>query len=305
MRGMAEGATRPWSPDFELTREDAARLIAEQFPELRDARLEPVGHGWDNDAWLVGGELVFRFPRRAVAAVCMRNEIACLPRIAGALPLPVPLPTHVGKPTDRYPYPFAGYRWIEGRTACSVALDDAERSACAQPLAKFLRALHALPLPDDAPADPAGDKDVAKLVERTLGWLARVPDTEPGIERARAAVTRLAGTEDRDGRPRWVHGDLYARHLLLDERKLLSGVIDWGDVHAGEEADDLSIAYSFLPESARSAFFAAYGEVDPATRDRARLYALHCGAVLAAYGLEIGDRTMIEMGRTELTFATA
>ena len=45
-------------------------------------------------------------------------------------------------------------------------------------------------------------------------------------------------------------GDLYVRHLLLNELCELTGVIDWGDVHLGDPAVDLMIAYSFLPLSA-------------------------------------------------------
>ena len=302
---MASGTSRPWTPDVELPIEGAARLIAEQFGDLPSPVLEPIGRGWDNDAYRVNGEYVFRFPRRRIAAVCMRGEIASLPRIAGSLPLEIPCPTHLGVATESYPYPFAGYRWIPGRTACSVALDEEARRRCAAPLGRFLARLHALPVPGDAPEDPAGRKDVATLVARTLARLESLEEESCEVAEARAAVSRLASTAEWDGRARWSHGDLYARHLLVGERNDLRGVIDWGDVHAGETADDLSIAYSFLPEDARPEFFAAYGPADPATRDRARLYALHCGAVLAFYGREVGDRALAEAGRLALTFAAA
>ena len=64
----------------------------------------------------------------------------------------------------------------------------------------------------------------------------------------------LAQTPSSDAPLCWVHGDLYARHLLLDDHKKLCGVIDWGDVHLGDRALDLSIAYSFLPAEARLCF---------------------------------------------------
>ncbi len=43
--------------------------------------------------------------------------------------------------------------------------------------------------------------------------------------------------------PCLMHGDLYARHLLLDESFQLSRVIDWGDLHAGDGAVDLAVAW--------------------------------------------------------------
>ena len=253
---MEGAASRPWSPDVELSPEDAARRIAEQFPALAGAgadgvpHLEPLGRGWDNDAYLVNGSLVFRFPRRRIAAVCLRNEIASLPAIARSLPLPVPDPTHVGEPTEAYPYPFAGYARIAGRTACSVVLDAEDRRRCAAPLGRFLAALHALPVPGWAPEDPAGRKDVAALVSKSLARIEALSAAGAGragsaavLAAARATIERLAGTAEWDGVARWSHGDLYVRHLLVDEGRALSGVIDWGDVHAGETADDLSIAF--------------------------------------------------------------
>lgn len=162
---MTDAPARPWTPDVELSLEAAAQLISTQFEDLRTASVEPFGHGWDNDAYLVDREFVFRFPRRKIAAVCMRNEIASLPRIAASLPLAVPLPTHVGRAAEGYPYPFAGHHKIMGRTACSVTMTEGARRKCAGPLGRFLRKLHTLPVPEDAPEDPAGRKDVATLVE--------------------------------------------------------------------------------------------------------------------------------------------
>ena len=92
-----------------------------------------------------------------------------------------------------------------------------------------------------------------------------------------------------------VHGDLYARHLLFDRRRLC-GVIDWGDVCRGDRAVDLSIAYSFLPEAARERFFARYGEVDADTHALARFRAIHVGLAIAIYGREIGDEDLLREG---------
>ena len=55
-----------------------------------------------------------------------------------------------------------------------------------------------------------------------------------------------------------------SRHLLIDRADRLTGVIDWGDLHLGDAAVDLAIAYTFLPSTARIEFFKAYGEINPA-----------------------------------------
>src|SRR5438132_12959546 len=100
---------RVWDADVELSPEAAARLIERQFPALAPVRLELLGAGWDNAAFLVDGRLVFRFPRRRIAAGPMELETRVLPRLAPHLPLPIPAPVFVGIPDEGYPYPFAGY----------------------------------------------------------------------------------------------------------------------------------------------------------------------------------------------------
>jgi aminoglycoside phosphotransferase (APT) family kinase protein len=81
-------------------------------------------------------------------------------------------------------------------------------------------------------------------------------------------------------------------------------VIDWGDVHLGDPALDLSLAFSFLPPAARGAFREAYGAIDDATWDRARFRALHYGVLLTHYGTEIGDDAIRAAGEYALQAAT-
>ncbi len=96
------------------------------------------------------------------------------------------------------------------------------------------------------------------------------------------------------------HGDLYARHLMVDDDRVLVGVIDWGDRHAGDRAMDLGIAWSFLPPVARPAFRAAYGPISDGAWSRARVRAFHYASHLVTYGLEVGDAAMEVAGREAL-----
>src|SRR5450631_2696706 len=127
-----------WTADIDVDALLAARLVATQFPELAGETVEPFGFGWDNAAFLVGGRVVFRFPRRSKVAGLIEREIAILPNIAARLPLAISAPTLVGKKTPDYPWVFAGYEVIAGSTACSAILSDASRAGLAAPLARFL-----------------------------------------------------------------------------------------------------------------------------------------------------------------------
>ena len=56
----------------------------------------------------------------------------------------------------------------------------------------------------------------------------------------------------------WLHGDLKAGNLLIDDARLVS-VIDWGGVGIGDPALDLTPAWLSLRPSARAAFREAAG----------------------------------------------
>src|SRR4051812_35619656 len=112
--------TQPWSAEHVVTDSLARSLIEAQFPELALARVELLGTGWDNTAFCVNGACVFRFPRRQFAVPFLENEMRLLPALALLVPLAIPNPRFVGRPTEAYPWPFAGYPLLPGRTACAA-----------------------------------------------------------------------------------------------------------------------------------------------------------------------------------------
>jgi hypothetical protein len=135
-------AEKPWVAEVELTAEFATSLIESQFPPLSPVSLEPMGAGWDNTAYLVNGDWVFRFPRRTIAVPLLETEARVLPALAPRLPVPIPRPEWFGRPDATYRWPFLGYRRLAGRVASDVDLDEQARAALARPLARFLRRLH-------------------------------------------------------------------------------------------------------------------------------------------------------------------
>ena len=298
--------TQPlWTADIEIDRELAAQLIAEQFPEFARLSLEPLGIGWDNAVFVVGGRFAFRFPRRRIAVPLIVREIAILPRIAPHLPLAIPAPVFVGTASEAYPWPFAGYEMIGGATACSVAISEADRVRLAAPLGRFLGALHAIdpaPLVElGLPPDEIARLDHAKRV-RIVG--ERIPSlVAAGAIDADAFMTwfRTHPPETIAGAKRTlVHGDLYARHLLVDDARVPTGVIDWGDLHLGDPALDIAIAHAMLPPSAHAAFREAYGTIDERTWHAARYRALDHAVLELDYGIRADDAGMRGIGSAAL-----
>jgi aminoglycoside phosphotransferase (APT) family kinase protein len=97
-----------------------------------------------------------------------------------------------------------------------------------------------------------------------------------------ALWAELAATAPWTGPPVWLHGDLHPANLVVRDGRL-AGVIDFGDLTAGDPATDLMVAWALLPRAAHPTFRAAAGGVDDDTWRRARGWALaHAVACLAS-----------------------
>jgi aminoglycoside phosphotransferase (APT) family kinase protein len=288
--------SRSWDAEIPLTPDMARAALRRGAPALAHESLTVAGEGWDNLVFRVGLGHALRLPRRQLAADLLAGEVDFLRAWAPALPLPVPQVVARIPPGDGYPHESVLVTWVAGGTGCIERSDD-QRAACAPALGCFLRALHALPpiLPDGSM--PRGDTlrraEVPHRAALIRSWLEALMVEAPDLDLAPAVplLEALATTPQWPHPPRWVHGDLYGRHLMI-AGDALCGIIDWGDVHLGDPAIDLSIVRSWLPEVGRDAFWAAYGEVDAATWARARLRTLHYAVALWRYARNTGDAGM-------------
>jgi aminoglycoside phosphotransferase (APT) family kinase protein len=278
-----------WAAEIEVGEPVVRRLLAEQF-ELEPGSLRLLAEGWDNSVWVADGTWAFRFPRRRIALPGVERELAVLPRLAPLLPVPVPLPRFVGRPSERYPWPFFGARLLPGREPESAAPAEDDRGELASVLGSFLRVLHAPELA--AAVDP--ERRLPVDFNRRADMTARVPRTREqlaalerlGVWQAPRLVERLLAEAERLPPPAAeavVHGDLHFRHVLVEDGAV-TGVIDWGDVCRADPAVDLQLVWSFVPPAAREQFLLAYGPVSEEQLLRARVLALSLSAALAAYG---------------------
>jgi aminoglycoside phosphotransferase (APT) family kinase protein len=281
-----------WTAAEHVDEERAARLIRGQFAPLPERSVELLSEGWDYVVHLVDGRWAFRFPRREVVVAGTERELACLPELAGLLPLAVPAPVFVGAPGEGYPWPFYGAEYLPGREASAADAD-----AIARPLARALRALHSSQLDCELPVDPLGRVDMALRVPRTRKLLREL-DTE-----ADALLTE-AETLPPASHTAICHGDLHFRQLLV-HGEALSGIIDWIDVCRSDPAVDLSIAWSLLPPSARATFFDEYGEIDREREIRARVVATFLSASLVQWARAEGVPGVLDEAAAGLRRAVA
>ncbi|MDP1836778.1 MAG: phosphotransferase [Chlamydiales bacterium] len=290
--------TRLWEAEHIVEAPRALAMIQEQFPNLGAQNIKLIGVGWDNTAFLVDDTFVFRFPRRQIAVPLLRHEACMLPKLAESLSIPIPVPKWLGMPTDDYPWPFSGYELLKGRTACHVDLSDADRIKLAPSLATFLSTLHSVPINQaeycNLPGDMLGRLNVARIlpiIQQNLQEIVqlRLMDTTMPFQHMLEEAKALRPPHD----SKIVHGDFYIRHLLLDDAHHLAGVIDWGDIHIGDPALDLSIIHSFLPPKGQELFRATYGEISAETWLLARLRAIHQSANLAVFSHHTGDKPLV------------
>lgn len=283
----------------------ALKLIQEQFPELSSKTIRFLGAGWDNTAFIIDEALIFRFPRREIALPLLEAEWSALPRLAPRLPLPVPVPKWKGVPTDDFPWPFIGYRMISGFTACYADLHEEERAALAGPIGQFLAVLHATPESEIShlhiPSDKHNRIDGVLLTSKIemnfaelslIGLLENEKELKSVVQDLQHFRPPVSSSV--------VHGDFYVRHLLVDEKHQLAGVIDWGDIHLGDPAMDLAIAHSFLPLEAHKSFIDAYGDISEDTWALAKLRAIYSSTLLVLFGYHSNDPSIMREGLRSL-----
>ncbi|UED88685.1 aminoglycoside phosphotransferase family protein [Streptomyces profundus] len=270
---------------IEITAELVRGLLRDQHPDLADRPLALGARGWDNQLWRLGEDLAVRLPWATLAAdALVRKEYDWLPALAPRLPLPVPVPRRLGQPSERFPRPWIVTTWVPGEPADRAPVTRGEEAADA--LAAFLTALHG-PAPAGAPAGrdrggPLADH-AGSLVEHLASAveLGLIPDPDA----VRAVWEDAAAAPDWAGPALWIHADLHPANVLTADGAI-RGVIDFGDLCAGDPAWDLSAAWTLLPDGVLDRFHAAYRPApDAATLRRARGVAVSRALV----GILIGD----------------
>jgi aminoglycoside phosphotransferase (APT) family kinase protein len=275
-------------------------LLREQHADLSHLALVEIGEGWDNTLYRLGNDLVVRLPRRAASAALIEHEQRWLPELAPRLPLPIPVPVRVGRPGCGFPWSWSITPWIGGESAARVPLiDPADLETAAIDLARFLRALHQ-PAPSDAPRNPYRGvplADRAPALHEHLDRLDGLVDREIVL----ALWAELVDTPPWPGPPVWIHGDLHPDNLLVHDGRL-TGVIDFGDLTAGDPATDLSLAWMLFPPAARLCFRDAacgpHGWLDDRTWRRARGWALALGVTYLAHSHD--NPILHAIGRTAI-----
>lgn len=284
---------------LDYDRDTYRAAITEGFPNLSVDTLEYLSEGKDSVACLVNHRLVFRFPKQDRAEQKLLMETRLLPELAPTLPLAIPHFTYtVLTPLTSYPRAFAGYDLLDG-TPLHAYTPQIWDATWWQPfIGEFVTALHRFPV------RRAMQLGVPTYTTQT--WRAYYQSFYSAVRdmvyplimpRQRAAISRCFDAFLDDPQhfaftPVLVHGDLHARHFLLDiATRRVTGIIDFGECKVGDPAIDV-----------RDAWLPYYGGVvDHTWQERRdfyyRLPALAQVAFRDRYGAEWVEEGLAEIGR--------
>ena len=249
------------------------RLVADQFPQWANLDVRPVEEdGHDNSTFHLGDKLSVRMPARHLDADHLAIERKWLPRLAPHLPLSIPVPVDMGTPGPGYEFQWLVNKWIPGHNSSPDLI--ADPTEFAKDLAGFLNTLMSIDA-TGAPepgyityfrgCDPSVYDDDVRRCLRKLGNMIDV--------RTATAVWEAALDAKFDGLPVWFHGDVAVGNLLVDDTGRLCGVIDFGQLAAGDPACDVTIAWTLFTGGSREVFRSKLA-VDEATWVRGRGWGL-------------------------------
>lgn len=256
-----------WDRTINISQATVIDLVQLQLGiKVEDIKL--IGEGFDNVAYLINNQIIFRFPRREIAVSLLQTELELLPYIASKISFNIPNPQFIGKPSEIYPFPFAGYFKILGSSLCDISNPLIDSKDLAKELASWLKELHSIEIKTNYKYNTEDN------------WRL---DTKNRFEKAQHSINQYESLYCANGfnppelieviqsfhnlkfkayKPCHIHGDLYYKHIMVDKNLQLTGLIDWGDTHVGHPGIDIAAALMIFTDEALEEFLKIYGPID-------------------------------------------
>ena len=277
------------------------KLISNQFPKWAELLIKPVASsGWDNRTFHLGKNMTIRLPSKAEYAPQVEKEQYWLPELALHLPLAIPQPIAMGKPTSEYPWHWSIYQWIDGSSVTNTRLTDL--NLFAKSLAEFLKALQKCDVSGAPPAGPENfyrGSNLSVYDSATQKAIMQIKDRN--LSKTLSAIWEKALASHWQNDPVWLHGDIAVGNLLAKDGKLVA-VIDFGQLAVGDPACDLAVYWTFLSGESRK-IFREILKLDNDTWERARgwvLWKTLCAPIVGTDCYYILNEIVNDFGATKI-----
>lgn len=237
------------------------KVLREAFPNLCINKLDPIGSGYNCDAFLVNDKYVFKFPKSEKANESLITEAKVLHFLENKLPLAIPKIEFSSENCKMFPYRIVGYKQIKGRiltTQLYRSFTEDEKDSLAKSIAEFLCALHSIDIPDEL-KELEDDfveglridyDDIRGLIHDKLSPEAK-EFTDNYYQNA------LSDSDYKAVRTALIHNDLSCNHIVIDEKEnRVAGIIDFGDA----AITDIDLEFVYLFEDSEEELGADFGK---------------------------------------------
>jgi aminoglycoside 2''-phosphotransferase len=226
-----------------LTLDQIRHGLQQIFPSLTPdlSRLKILNDGFSSYVVLVADEFILRIAKHTDAMAGHLKEQDLLPLLQKHLPFQVPQPIWRAGPSDFFPFGVVGSRRIAGIPFSLNLVPHVKLNGIAQDLARFLAALHKIPLTEmfalglKAPDEPESLR--AAVMPTLQTYLA-----EEEYEKIALWWERYLSSQVRDSyTPRLTHGDPWGENIILNETLTgVGGIVDFETAGIGDVAQDFA-----------------------------------------------------------------
>lgn len=278
------------------------QAIRAPYPDFSVNSVDSNEQGQNNDILIINGEYIFRFPKYLEGIRQLETEVAVLSGVQGYITLSIPritfqnLVMEVGQA-------FVGYRMIPGepllRETFLEITDEKTLDALARQLGGFLKELHAVPVQTAIKrplplSDTAGE--CADIYERIRAKCFPYMSDSARTWASNHFETFLDDPRNFQYEPALKHGDFGTTNVLFDrERRVITGILDFGGAGLGDPAYDFAGILSGYGESFLRRFAVVYPEIESFWH-RILFYRGTFALLDALFGIENDDQATFESG---------
>ena len=98
----------------------------------------------------------------------------------------------------------------------------------------------------------------------------------------------------------YLHGDLYAKHIVVDQAGMPVGLIDWGDIHIGHPGIDISVGIMIFTPQRLKDFLDTYQEIDATTMQVAVFRAFTHSVLGFSYFAQMNEKSTMAWTKAAL-----